>query len=374
MATASSDYITKADYAKLTGVGRSTVTYWIDSGSLPADCLVLRGNRQMIYLPQAIALGVFDKHSRAIEQKNTNTSQEITNPELHLELPEEQKQETAIDGNSWWNQLNPANEELNNTQRVKQDPRYISKIEYAQVLGIAPSLVTKWIIQGEIPAPCLISHEGREKIDLLQMLSVGILDRHTLAQKQVPAKCVFTEFFAFQKIEEATEQTEQIQRTEQTEQTEQILRTEQTEQLGKLLSLQDKLAVNAAAAIPARNRTKTEQELDFFEAERKARLQKLQAEAAIADMNQRRAEGKLVDTDRLWDLWIDLCSTLNSFLDQHIEQSAAALYGNMNDIGAIKDVLEKRANTVRDRIRDEFQKKKAEAQLLISTQTKPLKF
>jgi predicted DNA-binding transcriptional regulator AlpA len=377
LVTAHSDYITKAQYAKITGVGRSTVTYWIDTGSLPASCLVLAKGKQMIDLKQVVALGIFEKHNRGRFSELPNL--EIPNPGLKLEIEDEEKQAAETDHNTWWAFQGNSNSDKPRELNSSTNERFISKIQYAQTIGVAPSLITKWLLHGEIPSSCLVTHEGREKIDLEKMRELGVLERHSL-RKSASTSEAFT-FKATEQIPFAEQKTPgQIPSTEQktTEQiafagNEQNQLTEQPEVLGKVLSLQSKIAANDSAKPPMRHKTKTEQEIDFFEEERRARLQKIKADAAIADMNQKRAEGKLLDADKFEDLVVDLFSSFNTYFAQFSEQSAASLYG-LNDLQSMKSILDQRLDAMRERIREEIERKKMEAQRLIALQTKPLKF
>jgi predicted DNA-binding transcriptional regulator AlpA len=357
--TLQENYITMTQYAELTGVSRPAVLYWIKSGSLPPSCLVVKDGREMIDLNKTVELGVFEQHNKLNGFKNTPLALEIEDTDVSAQTSEQQGASAP-----WVNATKPI---------VKESERYITKIKYAELIGRNRSNITRWIVKGEIPADCVVKHDGKEKLDLHRLKELGIYERHILSSG-LDSKDLETNESEASDNENLLRATNSatVQQTEE-EKVSSHAMVAKTEAQAKVLSLTAKIAANDSHKPNTKFRTKSDEEREFFEEERKARLQKMKAEAAIADMNQKRAEGKLLDAEKFEDLVVDLFSNFNTYFAQFSEQSAASLYG-LNDLQSMKSILDQRLDAMRERIREEIERKKMEAQRLIALQTKPLKF
>lgn len=367
------DYITMTQYAELTGVSLRAVDKWKASGSLPPECIVMREGREMIDLRMAVKTGAFERHNKLDGFKNR--------PLIGLEDPQESE---SVSDEERTNIANAQTEEYE---------RYISKAKYAEMIGVTKGLISKWTISGELPAECLVERDGRQTIDLEKIHQLGIWDRHT-NRKRKKETCRRSRLKCRVESQAAQIQPESVEKSQNSEvekskvenlrvekniQLSEIYATnkgdmdEENEVIAKVFSIKSKLVANDSNKTPTKLRSKSEEEMDYFEEERRARLQKMKADAAIADMNQKRAEGRLLDADKFEDLVVDLFSNFNTYFAQFSEQSAASLYG-LNDLQSMKSILDQRLNAMRERIREEIERKKMEAQRLIALQTKPLKF
>ncbi|HYX32781.1 MAG TPA: hypothetical protein VE954_06675 [Oligoflexus sp.] len=217
--------------------------------------------------------------------------------------------------------------------------RYISKKQYADMVGVSAPAVSQWVASGSIPPSCIVNLGGRELLDLDEIERLGVLRRHMRTIPRLVNRPLF---------DDAEDEPP--------------------------------IAANAAGFFPeiqAPKRTGPKKpsldDEDLFVMEKRARIQKLQAEADIANMNLQRAEGKLLDADRFWDIFCDMYSNFSAYFQQFSEQASASLVG-MKSQNDAKHLLDTRLAQVMERIRSETEKKKLEARHLIDMQRKPLKF
>jgi hypothetical protein len=237
-------------------------------------------------------------------------------------------------------------------------PNLITKKQYAELVGVSPPCVHQWQENGNLPADCIVNVYGREMIDLEKTKELGVFDRHNKRRESpqiAKAQSLFDDDGEVRPRKTADW-------------------FEQHEPKKKPRQYEAKAPLALVSEPDSQQRTKSKEfkpEDDLYSLERMARIKKLQAEAEIAIMNQKRAEGLLLDTDKVTPLLVDFCEKQLEYYNQFIEQISSAFGGSSNP--EIKKTVKEKVDQLISRSQALLEKKKTDLRHLPNLQQKSLK-